>query len=246
MRYAILADIHSNLEAFQAVIEDLSRRGGYQKILCLGDIVGYGPDPHACIELLKSNEHLCVAGNHDLAAVGAIDTRSFNPVAEEAARWTSQHLSEADRLYLGQLPLRAAEGRFTLVHGSPREPVWEYITSAQTAAESLAHFDTPYCLVGHTHVSAIFRCVDEKHSKCFLEDFPIDEGFELPHDRTIMNPGSVGQPRDWDPTASYAILDTEEHTIVRHRTPYDVAHTQEKMRRAGLPGHLIVRLNYGR
>src|SRR3972149_303792 len=127
MRYAIISDIHANLAAFTAVLDDIKGRGGVDSVWCLGDIVGYGPDPHECIEALRQIDHICVAGNHDLAAIGKISTSEFNPEAAESCHWTARQLSLSDIAYLEKLPMVIEEGGFTLVHGSPRDPVWEYL-----------------------------------------------------------------------------------------------------------------------
>ncbi len=131
MRYAIIADIHANLAAFTAVLNDIESKGGVVEIWCLGDIVGYGPDPHQCIELLCQYNHACVAGNHDWAATGKIDTSDFNPDAAAACQWAARQLSPEDAKYLENLPLTIQRGDFTLVHGSPREPIWEYVLSTR-------------------------------------------------------------------------------------------------------------------
>ncbi len=156
MRYAILGDIHSNLAALTAVLEDLNKRGGFDKIWCLGDIVGYGPEPHECIELLKQFNHLCVAGNHDWAAIGNIDTNDFNEDAALANNWTSNQLIPSDKDYIKSLELIVVEGDFTLVHGSPREPIWEYLISTKIAQDNLKFFETRICLVGHSHIPLVF------------------------------------------------------------------------------------------
>ncbi|MBI2328325.1 MAG: metallophosphoesterase family protein, partial [Chloroflexi bacterium] len=156
MRYAIISDIHANLAAFTAVLDDIERRGGMEKVWCLGDVVGYGPEPHRCLELLRQTNHICVAGNHDLAAIGKIDTAEFNPDAAASCHWTAQQLGATDREYLSNLPLVIEEDDFTLVHGSPREPVWEYLISTGMAKENFAYFKTPFCLVGHSHKPLVF------------------------------------------------------------------------------------------
>ena len=138
MRYAILADIHSNLAAFTAVLDDIEHRGGVEEIWCLGDIVGYGPDPHQCLELLHQHNHICVAGNHDWAAVGKLDTSFFNPDAAAACHWTAQQLSPEDVHYLESLPLVIERNDFTLAHGSPRDPIWEYLLSTSSAKQNFA------------------------------------------------------------------------------------------------------------
>jgi len=242
MRYVILGDIHSNLEAFEAVLRDADDRGGFDKIWCLGDLVGYGPDPNDCIERLRQFEHVCVAGNHDWAAIGKIDTADFNPVAAQACSWTAQQLTAENVEYLQSLSLNICQEDFTLVHGSPREPIWEYLLSTEGAQDSFAHFETAYCLVGHSHVPLIFELID---SKVVYEMFPEDASLELGKRRLIINPGGVGQPRDGDPRASYALYDTEARTIYHYRVEYDIQATQTKMEKRGLPMPLIMRLSVG-
>lgn len=158
MRYLVAADIHANLEAFEAVIRDAASTGGFDQIVCLGDVVGYGPNPRQCIELLRWHPFLCIAGNHDRAAVGMADIARFNHSARSAIEWTASQLAEADRAFLSGLDDTAEAGDLTLVHGSPRDPIWEYITSATQAAENLGVFATSFCLVGHTHFPRVFRC----------------------------------------------------------------------------------------
>ena len=242
MRYAILADIHANLEAFNAVLEDMGERGGIEEIWCLGDVVGYGPDPHRCIELLRRYKHICVAGNHDLAAIGKISTAEFNPDAAAAARWTAQQLTPEDIQYLESLPLTIRRDDFTIVHGSPREPIWEYVISPSIAIENFDFFQSQYCLVGHSHVPAIFKLED---GSCSTSKFLPNIGLALGRSRLIVNPGGVGQPRDGDPQASYAIYDTEARMVRLYRIPYDIEATQDKMMQAGLPVRLATRLSQG-
>ena len=242
MRYAIIADIHANLEAFTAVLADMERRGGVEEIWCLGDIVGYGPDPHQCLQLLRQYQHVCVAGNHDWAAIGKIDTSSFNPDAAAACRWTSQQLKSGDVKYLEKLPPTIEKDGFTLVHGSPREPIWEYLTSTSLARENLTFFQSPYCLVGHSHVPAIFK---DEGDYCTSSRLSPSVGIVLGRSRLIINPGGVGQPRDGNPQASYAIYDSESKVIRLYRLPYDIKATQDKMMQYGLPIRLVARLEYG-
>ena len=242
MRYAILGDIHSNLEAFETVLRDADDRGGFDKIWCLGDVVGYGPDPNECIERLRQFEHVCVAGNHDWAAIGKIDTADFNPVAARACYWTAEQLTAENVEYLQNLPLNICEEDFTLVHGSPREPIWEYLLSTEAAQENFAHFETAYCLVGHSHVPLIFELAGDK---TVYRLFTEGTNLELGKERMIINPGGVGQPRDGDSRASYAIYDTETRTIHNHRVEYDIPATQRKMAERGLPTPLILRLSVG-
>jgi len=243
VRIAILADIHSNLAAFEAALEDLKTKGGFEKIWCLGDVVGYGPDPHQCIELLCQYDHVCVAGNHDWAAIGKMDTSDFNSVAAAACYWTTEQLTADDIQYLAGLPLDVHQDDFTLVHGSPREPIWEYMLSAETARDNFSCFETDFCLVGHSHVPLVYESVG---STIMSSQFPEDASLKLGENRLIINPGGVGQPRDGDPRASYALYDSEAGVIYHYRVEYDVLATQHKMDEQGLPLPLILRLSEGR
>jgi diadenosine tetraphosphatase ApaH/serine/threonine PP2A family protein phosphatase len=242
MRFAILADIHSNLAAFEAVLSDADSRGGFDKIWCLGDVVGYGPDPSECIKRLRQFEHVCIAGNHDWAAIGKMDTSEFNPVAAAAAHWTEEKLTAEDRDYLLSLPFILCEDGFTLVHGSPREPIWEYLLSTEAAQDNFAYFETAYCLVGHSHIPLIFELVADT---AVYREFR-ETNLKLEEKRMIINPGGVGQPRDSDPRASYAIYDSEAQTVSHYRVEYDIPATQKKMAEQGLPTPLILRLSVGR
>ena len=243
MRYAIIADIHSNLAAFEAVLKDIKQKGGVDEIWCLGDIVGYGPDPHQCLELLRRCSNVCVAGNHDWAAIGKIDTSYFNPDAAAACQWTAKQLSPDDIQYLENLPLTIEKGDFILVHGSPREPIWEYIISTSIAVRNFSFFQSSFCLVGHSHMPAAFK---EEKGSCKSVGFSPGIGLILGESRMIVNPGGVGQPRDGDPRASYAIFESEGRVIRLYRIPYDIGATQDKKMQAGLPIHLVTRLKFGR
>ncbi len=239
----MLADIHSNLAAFKAVLNDLELRGGAEEIWCLGDVVGYGPEPHECIELLRKHKHFCVAGNHDWAAAGKVDTAAFNQDAAAAARWTARQLSPQDIEYLDDLPPVIKRDDFTLVHGSPRGPIWEYILSVENARDNLAYFDTPFCFIGHSHLPLVFKL--EKSGECSWSRFMPEVKLKLGKDRLIVNPGSVGQPRDGDPRASYAIYDSDAGSVILYRVAYEIHATQEKMKRHQLPARLAARLTYG-
>jgi len=242
MLYAILADIHANLEAFEAVLADIEQRGGVAEVWCLGDVVGYGPDPGRCLELLRSRKHVCVAGNHDWASTGKVPTTAFNPDAAAACQWTAKQLSPEETAYLSGLPLTMEKGDFTLVHGSPREPIWEYAVSPGTASDSFNHFRTRFCLVGHSHLALVFK---DEEGNCSFSPFSPDIRLALGKNRLIINPGGVGQPRDGDPRASYAIYDSEASTIRLYRITYDIGATQDKIMRAGLPVRLATRLAQG-
>lgn len=241
MRIGIVSDIHSNLEALSTVIEAM---GAVDQLWCLGDIVGYGPDPNECIAMLAATRHLAVAGNHDRAAIGQLDLDEFNPYAATAARWTMGQLNAASSEYLANLPTRLVSGEFTLVHGSPRDPLWEYVLSGDAARRSFDHFEGPFCLVGHTHVPSVFTL---DGGRVRAEQI-VGEG-ELALDRSesrfILNPGSVGQPRDSEPKAAFLVVDTEGRRATWRRVAYPIERTQERMRRVGLPMRLVERLAHG-
>ena len=244
MRYAVISDIHSNLTAFQAVLQDIEARGGFELIWCLGDIVGYGPDPRECIELLRQYDHICVAGNHDLGSIGKIGIDDFNPEAAVACRWTGQQLDQQDMDYIANLPFIKIDGDFTLAHGSPREPIWEYVISVPVAKASFKYFSTNFCLVGHSHVPMVFEAIATR-GDCLVHEFPVDTPLSLNGNRLVINPGGVGQPRDGDPRASYAIYDSDREVIWHHRVSYDIASVQQRMREYGLPYQLAARLSHG-
>ncbi len=246
MRYLVISDIHANLEALEAVLEDA--RGQYDEVWCLGDIVGYGPDPNECVEKVRELPIACVAGNHDWAALGKIDLADFNPDAREASRWTQVALDPVSRAYLESLPETiVVEDKVTLVHGSPRYPIWEYIISIPIALESFDYFETPWCLVGHSHIPVIFHLIEKEGFRdCEALLPPLNKPFHLPPgERFIVNPGSVGQPRDGDPRASYVILDLEKQTVEYRRISYPIEKTQAKMEEIGLPPRLIARIAFG-
>ena len=241
MKALILSDIHSNQEALTTVIDDANGNGGFDELWALGDLVGYGPDPAACIDLLKEHDARCVAGNHDLAVSGRMGLEMFNEYAAAAARWTVGQLGKTDVEYLQGLPLRLEMHGFTAVHGSPRDPVWEYVVNSVAALAAFEDIVTPRCLVGHSHVPFICRLENGAPAFRLATTGPVD----VENGRAIVNPGSVGQPRDGDPRASYAVYDSEAETITHYRVQYDIAATQRKMRERGLPHYLAERLTYG-
>ncbi len=244
MRIAIIADIHSNLEAFEAVLGHAETGGPIERLWCLGDVVGYGPDPGACIDLLRRYSHVSVAGNHDLAAIGRMGTEEFNPVAAEAAHWTTRQLSADGRKYLEEMPFVVKEGDFTLVHGTLRHPEWEYLLSSEQAQAHFRLQETPYSLVGHSHVP--FVAVEASGRPPAMVALADGDELELGEERLVINPGGVGQPRDGDPRAAYALYESDAHTVALHRVEYDIGATQRKMEAAGLPRYLIERLSHGR
>ena len=243
MRFLIVSDIHSNLEALQSVIKDARNSQGFDQIWHLGDVVGYGPDPEACIDLLREYDHVGVAGNHDWAVLGKIDVETFNTHAATAARWTMGRLKDDHVDYLNGLPLQFQADDFTAVHASPRDPTREYVISKAVAAANFDYFHTERCLVGHSHVP--FLCKFEGLEPEFFA-LPTDTPVPLGAERYIINPGSVGQPRDGLATASYCIYDSEADAITHRRVGYDIAATQQKMRQSGMSSYLIDRLAEGR
>jgi len=243
MRCAFLADIHSNLEAFTAVLGDIARKGEVDEIWCLGDVVGYGPDPGPCIELLQRCNHVCIAGNHDLAAIGRVDTKYFNSHAAAAISWTQKQLNPEDVQYLESLPPKIEKDKFTMVHGSPMDPAFEYLISSGIAARNFPRIKTTYCLVGHSHQPVSFKEEDDSALPIGLSP---GIGVILGKSRMIINPGAVGQPRDGDPRASYILYDDEASIARLVRVPYDIETTQQKIMEAGLPVHLATRLKEGR
>ena len=242
LRALIVSDIHSNLEALDAVIADAGRRGGFDCVWCLGDVVGYGPDPSECLRLLRDFDLVAVAGNHDYAAAGVIDASDFNGAAFAAIRWTAGQLDAAEKRFLSELPAVGLRPPFTLVHGSLRDPIVEYLMHPAQAAATFELLTTSYCLVGHSHYPFICR---EMAPVPMFQPLPTAEAALLDKQRCIVNPGSVGQPRDRDTRASYAVFDDDKAAIEHYRVVYDITATQGKMRQAGLPQYLIDRLDHG-
>ena len=244
MQVLVIADIHGNLAALEAVLSQWDP-STTPEIWCLGDIVGYGPEPNACLERVRGLPARVIPGNHDWAAIDQLDLSQFNPYARQAALWTARQLTKENREYLAELPTTLSEGDFTLVHGSPRHPIWEYILHPAVASASFAHFQTRLCLVGHTHVPAIFpqSAEEGRLAPAFLP--PQGTRYRLPAGRFIINPGAVGQPRDGDPRASFILLNSTEGWLEHHRLEYPIAVTQAAMRKCGLPERLAARLEYG-
>lgn len=241
MRILVISDIHANLTAFDAVLESA---GKFDEIWCLGDTVGYGPDPNECILRLRKLPHLtCLIGNHDAAALGNIDLNTFNREAKSSIQWTQKVLTDESREFLMSLPERVIVDSVTLAHGSPRSPVWEYLLDPVSAFENLAYFSTDLCVIGHTHIPVIFQKPDDQVEMAgeLIKD---GEGFYV-EGRMFLNPGSVGQPRDHDSRAAYAIYNPETRAWISHRVEYDVQSVQDRMRQAGLPSRLINRLEEG-
>jgi diadenosine tetraphosphatase ApaH/serine/threonine PP2A family protein phosphatase len=206
-------------------------------------VVGYGPDPDAVVERLASLGASGVRGNHDAAACGGQEIDWFNPEARRAIEWTREVISARTRAWLAALPQRWSSGDYSLVHGSPRDPTWEYVLSAPVARAGLTALGTRHGLHGHTHVPLAWRAEDDWVTMVDPRAEPV---LELDERSTLVNPGSVGQPRDGDPRASWALLDTETGTVMWHRVAYDIAAVQARMADAGLPRALAARLAVGR
>jgi diadenosine tetraphosphatase ApaH/serine/threonine PP2A family protein phosphatase len=241
MRLLVISDIHANLIAFEAVLE--AADGLWDQIWCLGDLIGYGPRPNECVTLLREHDHISLSGNHDWAALEKLDIDDFNEDARAAVRWTRSELTPETRNYLLELPAKRVIDDFTLAHASPRRPIWEYVLDFDTAAANFSHFDTPYCLIGHSHVQLLVS--ETEPGKISSMAVKNDQPFLLQDARYMINPGSVGQPRDGDPRAAYAILDTDTMAWEFHRAAYAIEETQQQMRDANLPEPLIERLSYG-
>ena len=247
MRIAILSDTHSNLAALEAVINHAEANTALDQVWCLGDTVGYGPQPHECLTRLQSIGTLMVSGNHDLAAVGKIHASKFNSHARASVEWTANQLTKEDCLYVNSLPAVIQVKNFTLVHGTLRSPAWDYLTTHETANAHLKLQQSQFSLVGHTHVPMVV--IEEEHleGNCDMRYLTSESSIDLANDqRIIINPGSVGQPRDNDCRASYAIYDTTKQRITLHRVDYDIATTQALMELAQIPTWLIERLAIGR
>ena len=237
MRIGVVSDIHANLVALEAVLADL---GPVDALWVCGDTVGYGPDPSDVLALLVERKATLLAGNHDRAVATGEDLDLFNPPAAAAAKMHQRWLSAAERDMLAALPRTLETSDVTLCHGSLRDPLWEYVTNPKSAAASLALAKTSHCCAGHTHVPSLFRAGSEPQ--------PGRVGYETPYPlapRAFLNPGSVGQPRDGDPRAAYAVIDLGAATVTFHRSTYRFGETQRRIRERGLPAIFADRLSFG-
>lgn len=228
MQYAIISDIHSNLEALQAALDHIDTLN-VDGIVCLGDVVGYGPNPNECIELVQLRCQNTVKGNHDAAAVDLMEAVYMNKLAREAAVWTHDKLTPASKEFLTKLPLVTSIPNATLVHASPHEPEeWHYIMNGLDAEMAFHHFDTPVCFIGHSHRPAVYS----------TKNGSVQE-------KRLINVGSVGQPRDRNPKLSFGLFNTETLTYENIRLSYAVEKTADKMYSEGLPSELAERLFHG-
>jgi len=241
MRYAVFSDVHSNLEAFLACL-DFLKNAKIDKYLFLGDIVGYGADPKECISLLRAINADCVAGNHDRAVIGLTDIGYFNNVAKSSVLWTRENICEADRLFLSGLGLVKETKGYCLVHGTLSHPdEFDYMSDVRRADEDFYTLKTKVCFLGHSHRPGIY--IEDKDKILYQGSgtLALEEGR-----RYIVNAGSIGQPRDGDPRACFCIYDEDAFSFEFQRVNYDVESAQKKIREAGLPESLAVRLAVGR
>jgi predicted phosphodiesterase len=241
MRILVISDVHANLSALQAVIQDA---GNVDATWCLGDIVGYGPDPNECIEIIRSIPNLtCLIGNHDAALLDQISIGAFNREARLSIHWLRDVLKDENRAFLQSLKDNVVVEGVTLAHGSPRNPVWEYLLDSSAVYENFAFFDTQLCFVGHTHLPVAYQFRAET-GKIDISRLRSGDCLAL-QVRAILNPGSAGQPRDHDPRAAYAVFDLENYTWEAHRVPYDIQGVQQRIYTAGLPHRHALRLAEG-
>jgi len=240
MRFAILSDLHANLEATEAVLAD-ARERECTHYVCLGDVVGYNANPHECLEIVQKLKCPVVKGNHDEQATLAASSRGFNALAEAAINWTRDHLMEEDKQWLRALPLTQQVGDFTIVHATLDTPEqWGYVFNSLDAIASFTYQETTVCFFGHTHVAGAF-VRDETVKKVKVDQLIIEQTKKY-----LINVGSVGQPRDGDWRAAYCIYHVEKNVVEQRRIKYDLAAAQKKIIQAGLPHMLADRLELGR
>lgn len=242
MRVLVISDIHANYTALEAVIEDA---GQVDETWCLGDLIGYGPDPNAVVEQVRDLPHLtCILGNHDMAVIGKMAFESFNGDARRSLVWTERVLTADNMDFLRSLPQSTkVRGEVTMAHGSPRDPLWEYVLTTLTARLNFDHFDTPFCFIGHSHIQCIFQ-FNEANDRVTLKTVKLNHPITLTP-RMMLNPGSVGQPHDHDPRSAYAIYETETRQWEARRVEYNVGEVQQRLREAGLPERHAVRIGEG-
>ncbi len=241
MRVAVVSDIHSNLHALEAVLEAIEADAP-DEMWCLGDLVGYGPRPNECCAIVEERADVCLAGNHDLAIIGTIDLDEFHGDAALAARLNREALTPESHAFLDRLEPHGNAHGIALYHGSARDPVWEYVLSDEAAWWTFRATDAPLVLVGHSHVPLAISFDGETPDGGAAQ---ADATFDVSEERWLLNPGSVGQPRDGDRRAAYLLLDLAERRAEFRRVEYDVACTQREMAEAGLPGSLAGRLALG-
>ena len=245
MRIAVLSDIHANKPALDAVLAEIDKEPP-DELWCLGDLVGYGAHPNECTSAIAERADLCLAGNHDLAALDALDISSFSPAAAEAARWTREQLGDDERAYLEKLETTDESRDVAAYHASPRDPIWEYVLWPEQAGECIAGQATRIALIGHSHVALCFRAADDGDvDETQGAQVAAGSTLDVTDGRWLLNPGSVGQPRDGDPRAAWIVLDTESWAAAYHRVEYPIEEAANAIIAAGLPEHLGRRLAVG-
>lgn len=242
----MLSDIHSNRQALEAVLAAVEETG-VEEVWCLGDMVGYGAEPDACTALVRECSAICLVGNHDLALLGALDISTFSEAAATAVEWTRENVNDETLEFLASLDPAASREGVGLFHASPRDPVWEYVLSADQAEAGFEAQEERIGLIGHSHVALFFTRFPGTRPGC-AQGAQAGDGLELSvaAGNWLLNPGSVGQPRDGDPHAAWLELDTGEWAVTYHRVPYDVEGAAAAIRAAGLPDVLAARLEVGR
>ncbi|HEY7255389.1 MAG TPA: metallophosphoesterase family protein [Solirubrobacterales bacterium] len=244
MRVAVIADIHANLAALEACFESIEE-AGVDEVWCLGDVVGYGPDPDACTDLVRERCSICLAGNHDLAVLGELEVESFSESAAAAVTWTQGVVAARTLAFLrGLEPAGRREG-IDLCHASPRDPIWEYVLTREQADACLDAQSQRICLIGHSHVALFFTRLDGAGGNVRSAQAADGSLIDVSGGRWLVNPGSVGQPRDSDPRAAWLALDTEASTVLFRRVPYEIEKTAEAIVAAKLPQPLADRLFIG-
>ncbi len=240
MTILIISDIHANKEALDAVLADA---GDYDEVWCLGDLVDYGPNPNECIETIQDLPNLtCLMGNHDAAVLGKLDLSTFNREAFTSVAWTKEQITPGNLAFLDKLHERVNFGQVTLSHGSPRNPIWEYLLDINTVLANFAFFTTPYCFVGHTHIPIHYIYNGNGHVDWAV---PSPRKSFVINSHSILNPGSVGQPRDRDPRAAYALYYPDMGSWEARRVNYNIKAVQRKILKAGLPQRHALRLEEG-
>ena len=241
MRILVISDIHANYSALEAVLDAAGR---VDAVWCMGDLVGYGPDPNQCINAIRSLPNLtCILGNHDAAALYRIDLAAFNYDARLSLKWMINTITETNKEFLESLPETAIQNDCFMAHGSPRNPIWEYILDIYTAWSNFEEFSQKVCIIGHSHIPLAFLQNNIENSVTVR---PLVAGDTLlTYNRVILNPGSVGQPRDHDPRAAYAIYYPDAGRWESYRVEYDIKSVQERIIKAGLPEHHAIRLEEG-
>jgi diadenosine tetraphosphatase ApaH/serine/threonine PP2A family protein phosphatase len=241
VKIAVVSDIHANWHAFEAVLADVDE-AGVDEVWCLGDLVGYGPQPNPCVEAARERSDVCLIGNHDLAAIGRVGLDDFSHDAAVSAEWTAKVLEGGARDFLETLESTAERPEAQLFHASPRDPVWEYILDEHTVRAALDHTTARFVLVGHSHIPIALQLCDGALAGGLARG---GSDLELGQGRWLLNPGSVGQPRDGDPRAAYLLLDLDTDHAHFRRIPYDIERTQAEIREHGLPETLATRLADG-